>query len=139
MPLVAAALGVIVLAGCGPHSDRLEISGEVTLDGAPLNGGSIRFTSLSERTISTGSNVEDGEFDIPQEKGLPPGTYHVEITAPDRDSPPIMVVAIPGEPPIPVQPERIPAKYNTDSKQTFEVTADGDNHFVIDLSSRSTK
>ena len=131
------ALGLLALLGCGPRSDRLAISGSVKLDGTPLDGGSIRFTSLSaEKKLASGAMVQNGEYNIPQEKGLTPGTYHVEISAPDNAAPPIMVRATPGGPGIPTQPERIPPEYNVDSKQTIEVTADGDNHFDFDIVSR---
>ena len=138
----AAALAMTLLpcAGCGPRSDRLEINGEVTLDGAPLSGGSIRFTSLdTEKIVASGAMVENGKFQIPQEKGLTPGKYHLEINAPDNDAPPIIVRATPGGPGIPTQPERIPPEYNDNSDKKIEVTADGDNHFVFDIVSRPTK
>jgi hypothetical protein len=138
MPLVVAALGLTVLAGCGPRSDRLEISGEVSLDGARLDGGSIRFTSLGEKMIASGALIQQGEYHIPQEKGLTVGTYHVEITAPDINAKPVMV-PVGGGRSMPTQPERIPPEYNINSKQTIEVTSDGDNHFVFDIVTRPTK
>jgi hypothetical protein len=138
MPLVVAALGLMVLAGCGPRSDRLEISGNVTLDGAPLDGGSIRFTSLGEKIIASGALIQQGEYHIKQEKGLTVGTYHVEITAPDVNAQPVMV-PVGGGRSMPVQPERIPPEYNVKSKQTIEVSLDGDNHFVFDIVTRPSK
>ena len=35
--------------------------------------------------------VKDGEYHIPQAKGLPPGTYHVEINSPDTKAPLVAV------------------------------------------------
>ena len=137
MPMIAAA--AIVFTGCGPRSDRLEISGNVSLDHAPLDGGSIQFTSLGEKMIGSGAMIENGEYHIPQEKGLTPGVYHVVIIAPDNDAPPIVVGAAPGQPGVKTQPERIPPEYNINSKQTIEVTADGDNHFVFDIERKSGK
>jgi hypothetical protein len=132
---VLAAIGLAVFAGCGSRSDRLEINGSVTLDGAPLDGGSIRFTSLGPKQMASGATVQEGEFRIPQENGLAPGTYHVQISAPDLQAPPVMVAVGPGQS-IPTQPERIPPQYNVDSKETVEVSADGENHFVFDIVSR---
>ncbi len=78
----ALTITVVVLSGCGPQSDRLAISGKITLNGAPLDSGSIRFTSVAgQKLFASGAVVENGEFDIPQEKGLPPGTYQLEISA----------------------------------------------------------
>jgi hypothetical protein len=109
------------LIGCGPSSDRLAVSGKVSLDGTPLDDGSIRFTSSGEKPVASGAMVENGEYYVPQERGLPPGTYHVEITSPDTDSPPVMARATPGGPGVPVARERIPAEYNTESKHSVEV------------------
>jgi hypothetical protein len=123
-------IGVLAAGGCGPRSDRLEIAGQVTLDGAPLNAGSIRFTSIGGETlIAAGAMIRDGAYLIPQEKGLLPGVYHLEIHAPDADAPPIMVSAVPGGPSIPVAPDRIPPEYNVKSEKQVDVTADGPNVF----------
>src|SRR6476660_5436488 len=58
-----AAIGFLVLlsfVGCGPRSDRLAISGKVTLNGAPLDLGSIRFSSIkSEKLYASGAMVKD--------------------------------------------------------------------------------
>ena len=77
------AIGLLSLLGCGPRNDRLAISGTVKLNGSPLDGGSIAFTSLGgEKMLASGAVVQNGQYIIPQEKGLRPGTYHVEINAP---------------------------------------------------------
>jgi len=135
--LLGATVAVITvsLAGCGKRSDRLAVSGEVTLDGAPLDQGSIRLTSTGTgKLFASGAMIHDGKFQIPQEKGLPPGTFHVEISAPDTAAPLVVQKSAPGEPALPpTAPERIPPEFNSNSKQTVEVTADGDNHFKFDI------
>jgi hypothetical protein len=136
MSVVLIAALAITLAGCGPRSDRLQISGNVTLDGAPLDGGSIRFTSMGGKQIASGASIQQGDYHIPQEKGLTPGKYHVEITAPDVKAKPVMVPVGSGGRAMPVQPDRIPPKYNINSKETVEVSVDGDNHFTFDIKSR---
>jgi hypothetical protein len=137
-----SAIGALVLfAGCGPKSGRLAISGEVKLDGVPPYQGAIRLTSSgAEKLFASGAMIQNGEFYIPQEKGLPPGTYLVEISAPDTSAPPVVYKGAPGEPALPpTAPERIPAEYNIDSKHTVNVTTDGDNHFVFEILSKSVK
>ena len=98
-----AAIGVLILVtlpGCGPKSDRLSISGKVTLNGAPLDLGSIRFSSDGGgKLFASGAVVKDGEYHIPQLKGLPPGTYRVEINSPDTKAPLVTYRPAPGEPP----------------------------------------
>jgi hypothetical protein len=134
------ALQLVALGGCGRRTDRMKVSGSVTLNGAPLDSGSIRFVSVGrEKLMAAGATVLNGEFKIPKEKGLTPGTYHLEINAPDTKAPPVMVYATPGGPGIPTQPERIPAEYNVDSKKTIEVTADGPNHFEFAIIGRTSK
>ena len=131
-PLVVA--GLFVITGCGSSTDRLSISGKVTLDGVPLDRGSIRFSSSDgQHLMATGAMIRDGQYSIPEGKGLLPGMYHVQITSPDLNAPPVMAPATASGPSYPVPPERIPPEYNADSKQTVEVTTDGDNLFVFDI------
>jgi hypothetical protein len=137
----SAILGVVMFVGCGPRSDRLEVTGNVKLDGAALDQGSIRFTSTgTEKLIASGATIASGEFILPQEKGLPPGTYLVDISSPDTTGPLVVHKSAPGEPTLPpTARERIPAEYNSESKQTIDVTLDGDNYFEFDIHSRRAK
>ncbi|MCI0748816.1 MAG: hypothetical protein L0Y58_25700 [Verrucomicrobia subdivision 3 bacterium] len=138
--LPAVAMLMAMIAGCGPTSDRLPISGRITLDGEPLDSGSIRFTSLEgQELLASGALIQNGQYQIPQEKGLRPGTYRVEMSSPDTKAPPVIVRAAPGDMGIPAAPERIPPAYNADSQQTVEVTTDGDNRFDFDIVNRSSK
>jgi hypothetical protein len=141
IPVCLAVLGVVILAGCGPRSDRLEVTGSVKLDGLALDQGSIRFTSTgTQKLFASGATIQNGEFIVPQEKGLPPGTYHVEVSSPDTSVPPVVYKNAPGEPALPpTAPERIPTEYSSESKHTIDVTADGDNHFDFDIHSRRSK
>jgi hypothetical protein len=132
--IALTALSLLVFAGCRSRSDRLAVSGEVALDGAPLVEGSIRLTSTGGKLFASGAMIHDGKFHVPQEKGLPPGTYRVEISSPDSKAPPIVYKSAPGEPALPpTAPERIPPEYNSKSKQTIEVTSGGDNDFKFDI------
>ena len=126
--LLPLAIAVVASVGCGAKTDRLPLSGSVTLDSLPLDNGSIHFTSIdSEKLIATGAPIEDGEFRIPGDKGLPPGTYALEISAADPHIPPGALTAT----------ERIPAEYNVNSKQTIEISQEGDNHFVFEILTKS--
>ena len=130
--LVAVAL--FSLLGCGPKSDLLEVTGEVSLNGAPVNSGSIRFTSVgTDRVSSTGAMIRGGEYSIPQVRGLLPGTYQIVISAADENAPKVMARDASGRPQIEVAQELIPAEYNTESEKTVDVTVDGENHFVFDI------
>ncbi len=135
-------MAVVLMAslGCKPRSDRLPISGKVTLNGTSLDSGTIRFSSTGgEKIFATGAMIQNGEYRIPQEKGLPPGTYHLEINSPDTKAPLVLSPAAPGEPTIRTAPERIPPEYNVNSKKTVEVAADSKNSFDFDVVSRTAK
>ena len=137
--LVATVLSLSGLYGCVPRSDRLEVSGTVKLNGTPLDVGSIRLTSVgTEKLVASGAVIENGEFRVPRSKGLPPGTYAVEISAPDTKGPPVVHRSAPGEPALPpTAVERIPPEYNSQSKHTIEVSADSENHFEFDIQGRA--
>ena len=132
---------LILISGCGPRSNRLAVNGEVTLDGTPLDEGSIRLTtSGGGKLFASGAMIQEGQFHIPQESGLPLGTYRVEISAPNTKVPPVAQKVAPGEPALPpTAPERIPVEYNSASKHTVEVSADGDNSFRFDIASRAAR
>jgi hypothetical protein len=87
---------------------------------------------------AVGGVIKDGEYHIPQDKGLPPGTYRVEISAADKGGPKLQRSA-PGQPAMMTAAERIPPDYNTDSKHTIEVSTSSDNHFDFDVVSKRTK
>jgi hypothetical protein len=127
------------IAGCQPRTNRLPVSGAITLNGQPLDGATIRFTSIDGVKSANGALVREGRFQIPKEKGLLPGTYHIEISAPDNNAPPILVGAGPGQPGIRTAPERVPAEFNINSKQTIEVKTGGDNNFTFDIVSGANK
>jgi hypothetical protein len=128
---------MLACTGCGSRSDRLGISGQVHLNGAPLDTGSIRFTSLGEKKFATGSVIRGGKYSVPPEKGLPPGAYHVEISSVDESAPPIALRDQAGNVLTHTQPDRIPAEYNINSQQRIEVTPGGENHFVFDIAAKS--
>ena len=135
------AVLLVALAGCGRRSDRLAVSGDVTLDGAPLDQGSIRLTSTgSGKLFASGAMIHEGKFHVPQDKGLPPGTFRVEISSPDTAAPLVVYKGAPGEPTLPpTAPERIPPEFNSNSKQTVELTTGGDNHFKFDIVRRRAR
>jgi hypothetical protein len=129
----------VALAGCGPHTDRLPVSGQVILDGAPLDSGSIRFTATNrEKFMAAGALIKDGAYRIPRDKGLVPGTYQIEISAPDDKSPLVMTPVGNGRSTL-LAKERIPPEYNTKSSQKVKVTADGDNKFDFNIASKPAK
>ena len=72
-------VGLLVLSGCGGSgADREAISGAVTLDGKPLESGSILFTPEGPGSTG-GGEIENGQYSLSRELGLSPGSYRVQI------------------------------------------------------------
>ena len=134
---VLASLAACLLAGvsgCGGDAiDRVAISGEVTLDGGPLDDASITLVPVGQGP-SAGAEISEGSFAIERSVGPSPGKYRVEIRAyrgtgqqiPDSDNPGQMTEAT---------EQIIPGRYNDDTELEVEVTAGGENHFKFALES----
>ena len=133
--IIFGCLLALTLAGCGGNSNplgRLAISGNVSLDGQPLNDGTIQFAPKDPAGVSSGAVITNGTYSISAEQGLPAGTYIVRISAPEGG-------------PVDVEPggdatetyatERIPAEYNTDSQHTVEVKPGEENTFDFPIQS----
>ena len=122
--------------GCGGSDPlgRRAVSGTVTLDGAPLEQGSISFQPTEQGKTSSGAVVNQGEYSIARDQGLPPGKYRVVINAikpgtgmtlPEGGLPGDEV----GTPP----EELIPPEWNTKSKNFVEVTDSGATEFKHEI------
>lgn len=133
--------------GCGGNNPlgRQAVSGSITLDGAPLDQGSIQFSPHQRSGVSGGAVITAGAYQIAADKGLPPGQYLVRIFSPvDAQEPaaeePETMVPGPTAAPSsrgPRQPppgtERIPPEFNIESTQVVEVRDGGDNAFDFDI------
>ena len=65
------ALSVLTFSGCGGGNDgRVAISGSVTLDGKPLDGGTIAFIGGGGGSLATASTNKEGKFQIQVALGL---------------------------------------------------------------------
>jgi len=106
------------------------VTGTVTLDGQPLDQGSVSFIPATGGDTSAVAPVAAGAYSLPPENGLKPGKYVVRISSVEGGAgdPNIM----PGE----TKPakERVPPAWNSKSKHEVEVV-DGDNAFTFDLKS----
>jgi hypothetical protein len=139
--LVASLLmGGGALGGCREGTGRLAVSGNVTLDGAPLDRGSILFTTVGEGPlVSSGGMIQEGAYLVPEEQGLLPGTYLVQISSPDTTAAMNMGANAADRPGIPLAPDRIPEPYNLQSDKQVEVTRERDNEFNFDIVTKPAK
>jgi uncharacterized protein (TIGR03067 family) len=100
-------------------SERQEVTGKVLFKNQPLDEGVIHFEPLDGQGSKSGANVLNGEYRIPQDKGLLPGRYRVRIYGGDG-------LSGGGK-------ERIPPAYNRKSKIVKEVKQGGLNQFDITI------
>jgi hypothetical protein len=135
------ALGLVLLAsllsvGCSKsHGGRQEVKGTIKLKGQPLDQGQITFMPMSDdRSTQAGAPIKDGSYFIDREHGLMPGKYKVILTSGDGRTPALQPDQAPGPTGANIiSKDRIPADYNTHSKQEVEVTEKGPNVFDYDI------
>ena len=60
---------------------RTSIQGLVTVDGQPLESGTIIFKPVDGPGPVAGSRIKNGAYSIPSERGPKPGEYRVEISS----------------------------------------------------------
>ena len=137
--LVFLAVGVAV-PGCSESEDELPrepVSGSVTLDDQPLASGAIQFSPSGQGgssgvPVQGGGAIEDGQFSIPRERGLVPGTYKVSISSAEkRDH---TKPAMPGKASR-LAKESIPKKYNAKTTLTAEIKKGGTSDLKFELHS----
>lgn len=132
-----SVLTAMTFAGCGGASTggRIPISGEVQLDGQPLDQGAIHFEpSVEEKVkVDTGAVITNGKYQLTAEHGLVPGKYIVSITSSTKDTrtaDQIMQAGPATEPP----KERIAAKFNAQTTLNVDVKP-GTNKFDFKVES----
>jgi len=138
--LIAAAL----CGGCSdPYGGRMEVRGDVKLQGQPLKEGMIIFEPLDKQDTHSGAPITNGEYQVPKERGLKPGKYLVRLTAGDGKTParisaredknPKHEAAAPGGSTNIVSMDLIPDDYNIRSKQQIEIKSDRVNRFDFNI------
>jgi hypothetical protein len=126
----------MTLVGCGESGPaRVGVSGSVSLDEQALNGD-ILFIPEGAGQSARGK-VENGVFSVPQQRGLTPGKYRVEIVAyqptgkqlPDTDVPGGMTDEL---------RQVVPARYNRQSELVVDIDAEGADQLTFKLQSKAT-
>jgi hypothetical protein len=102
--------------GCSGNAKQASINGKVTLDGVAVPKGSIRFIPKDGKSTTAGGIIKDGRY----EATVPVGSVSVEIYSPK-------VVGkrkryeTPDSPIDDILGERMPAKFNKQSKLVREI------------------
>src|SRR5688572_8699671 len=122
------AIASLCWCGCGgpEHPDVGEVTGTVTLDGAPLADATVMFQPSSGRG-SMGTTNAEGKYSLTYLDGVPGavlGSHKVSIRTgvPGED----------GQPPL--VKEKLPAKYHSHTELTADVKSDP-NTIDFDLTS----
>jgi hypothetical protein len=140
--VVVAVVLSLLSSGCTPKSgaDTLPVSGAISLDGVPLDQGVIQFEPQPPggKAVIAATPIKDGKYQFPAGAGgLLPGAYRVVISsvpsAAAMPSDPIKAMEQASQPP---PPDRIPRKYNVESKLQAEVKAGTPNNFDFPLTSK---
>lgn len=84
------AVSLLCLIGCGggPANSRVDVSGTVTMDGAPLADAEVKF--LGEKVNGFGKTNAEGKFQLVQ--GVDPGTYKVIVSKLDGKKEPVSAI-----------------------------------------------
>jgi hypothetical protein len=129
--LITGVVGLLVaLAGCG-GAKRGQVSGQVTLDGAPVDGGEIRF--LPNVGLPARADIVNGRYTIPEASGPSLGMVRVEVrwTRKTGRRVPAMAPAPPGTM-IEETAQSVPARFNRNSELQVDI-ASGNNQFDFAL------
>lgn len=122
-----AGLALLGLVGCGGGGGdslpRQPVEGVVTLDGAPVEKGTIQFmpTPGAPNATLASAMIENGKYSIPRDRGPVPGGYRVIISAPDpKAAPAVEPDEMPDIAP-PPPPDLIPPQYNAETTLNAEI------------------
>ena len=134
-PLLCLICAAVFL-GCGPGNPlgRKALSGVVTLDGAPLDNGTIEFHPL-EGGVQSGGLVHAGHYSISADKGATPGKYRVQISD-TYETPPLPPGHMPGDDPPPAFKSKIPPQWNSKSNHEIEIKKEGPFQFNFHIDSK---
>jgi hypothetical protein len=137
----AAAL-TFALCGCGGGATdslpREAVYGTVTLDGKPLEGGSIAFDPDAQgqaNPVSVGGNIIGGSYSISKADGPTPGKYRVSIYDAGADGG-LAPGEAPGAPAKKTKASSVPAKYNANTTLSAEIKAGSSNKYDFTLTSK---
>ena len=110
---------LVVAVGCSQApSNRGQVTGRVTVDGANAQSGAISFTPVDGASPAAGGKIVEGKFSV----DAPIGVSKVAIRVPKIVGEQ-KLYNTPDSPVMPVKAESLPKKFNDETKLTYEVTA----------------
>ena len=128
--LVVALVGLAIGCGGGGKGNRstVAVHGKVTLDGKPVEGGTISFDPKDGKGGSVSAQISGGNYETRVEPGLKivrvnyPKVLRTEAVYPGSANSPM----------IDITEEAVPAKYNSASRLEKDLTeVSGDVNFDL--------
>jgi hypothetical protein len=141
MRLLSVSLAIALCLGCGKGDGltRSSVEGKVSLDGAPVEKGSIAFSPIGgTKGPSVGGSIENGRYSLPAAKGPVAGKYRVELHAPKSTGKKIQAPMSPKGTMVDEVTDAMPAQFNSKSTLEKEVKA-GRNEIDFELSTGGEK
>ena len=130
-------IGIGICAGCGGSGGRVGVAGNVTLDGKPIEDGSIVFESADRSGPSAGGKIQQGAYSLADDSGVMPGKKTVRIFAMRKTGKQVAGgVASDMSQMVDEIEQYVPAIYNEKSTLTCEVVAGDDNRHDFELESQ---
>ena len=116
----------ICAAGCNSGPRSVPIFGSVSFEGKPIEKGTIELIPIDGTPgPSTGGPIVDGRYDVAAAHGpREGGVYQVRITALKKTGKTMPNIMKPGGPPVELEDNFIPPKYNRESTLKITVTAE---------------
>ena len=107
---------LLVGTGCGPTDRTGHVSGQIEVDGKPLDDASITFKPFDGNGPTTGSVVKRGQYSAE----VPVGTMKVSINQ-GKVIGKKKVYPTPDSPERPITKEALPARFNEKTELQYEV------------------
>lgn len=117
-PTGMAVLCIAACTGCGANNGKCDVQGTVTVDGANVEQGAIRFEPLDGIGPTAGTTIQDGRYRVL----VRVGKKRVMIEA-FRYVESKRVDSYPGMDKVKSADQILPAKYNTASTLEADITA----------------
>jgi hypothetical protein len=132
------AILTVAAAGCGGQPEgpaRFAVSGQVTVDGEPLDQGLITFVPDDSEGPPAGTEIKNGVYSIPREEGPTVGPHSVSVFS---RKPTGKKISDPDDASVTMDElyETIPEKYQVNSPLKADIKAEGENQFNFELVGR---
>jgi hypothetical protein len=127
-------MGLIFATGCGDGEPKAEVSGTVTLDGVPIENGSIQFYPTGKTGQTAGGGIEKGIYKVEASPGEMTVTLNAtkvvgKFKAYDTPESPFLDKVV----------EVIPPDYNSLSKIKVTLKPGKNENVNFDLESKKKK